>query len=286
MKLEGSLLAGALANALRQAFPQLTEDVVAHSAEHALEVQLPFLQALAGDFSFVPITVGVGQVEVEQDGHTETGGAGFLGSHLCYRLLQDGDEVICLDNFFTGAHQNVEKLRDARFARDVGEEALLGAPGGYSIDAADCEERGVDRDEHQDCGHEHEAQRQQATAAGEALGQVGQLGLGRVVHAEPDEPLAVPPDVVEAEQDLPLLDALVLGDRDLGDDARHVGCHVQHLLPARLRDVQRRDRGSTRATPPLARGCHGRWPAPRSRPSTARHRCACVAHRTGCACRW
>lgn len=53
----------ALANALLQAFPQLTEDVVAHSAEHALEVQLPFLQALAGDFSFVPITVGMGQIE-------------------------------------------------------------------------------------------------------------------------------------------------------------------------------------------------------------------------------
>jgi AmmeMemoRadiSam system protein B len=54
----------ALANALLQAFPQLSEDLVAHSAEHALEVQLPFLQALAGDFSFVPLTVGVGQVEI------------------------------------------------------------------------------------------------------------------------------------------------------------------------------------------------------------------------------
>ncbi|MDQ3130599.1 MAG: NAD-dependent epimerase/dehydratase family protein, partial [Acidobacteriota bacterium] len=31
-----------------------------------------------------------------------TGGAGFLGSHLCERLLAKGDEIICLDNFFTG----------------------------------------------------------------------------------------------------------------------------------------------------------------------------------------
>jgi hypothetical protein len=54
----------ALAQALMQIFPQLSEDVVAHRAEHALEVQLPFLQALAGDFSFVPITVGVGDVEI------------------------------------------------------------------------------------------------------------------------------------------------------------------------------------------------------------------------------
>jgi UDP-glucuronate decarboxylase len=39
-----------------------------------------------------------------------TGGAGFLGSHLCNRLLKDGHEVICLDNFFTGSKQNVQHL--------------------------------------------------------------------------------------------------------------------------------------------------------------------------------
>src|SRR5512138_1384950 len=37
-----------------------------------------------------------------------TGGAGFLGSHLCQRLLDDGHEVVCLDNFFTGARANIE----------------------------------------------------------------------------------------------------------------------------------------------------------------------------------
>ncbi|MCC6750928.1 MAG: SDR family oxidoreductase [Deltaproteobacteria bacterium] len=41
-----------------------------------------------------------------------TGGAGFLGSHLCERLLRDGHEVVCLDNFFTGSRQNVEHLLD------------------------------------------------------------------------------------------------------------------------------------------------------------------------------
>jgi UDP-glucuronate decarboxylase len=39
-----------------------------------------------------------------------TGGAGFLGSHLCERLLQNGCEVLCADNFFTGARQNIEHL--------------------------------------------------------------------------------------------------------------------------------------------------------------------------------
>lgn len=40
-----------------------------------------------------------------------TGGAGFLGSHLCERLLDDGCEILCVDNFFTGAWRNIEHLR-------------------------------------------------------------------------------------------------------------------------------------------------------------------------------
>jgi len=41
-----------------------------------------------------------------------TGGAGFIGSHLCCRLLDDGHEVICLDNFFTGRKCNLRPLND------------------------------------------------------------------------------------------------------------------------------------------------------------------------------
>jgi UDP-glucuronate decarboxylase len=41
-----------------------------------------------------------------------TGGAGFLGSHLCERLVRGGARVICLDNFFTGAHRNLDELKD------------------------------------------------------------------------------------------------------------------------------------------------------------------------------
>jgi UDP-glucuronate decarboxylase len=41
-----------------------------------------------------------------------TGGAGFLGSHLCEKLIGLGHEVVCLDNFFTGRRHNVEKLLD------------------------------------------------------------------------------------------------------------------------------------------------------------------------------
>ena len=53
-----------LATALKEEFEPLSEDAGAHLHEHALEVQLPFLQSLLRDFSFVPITVGVGRYEV------------------------------------------------------------------------------------------------------------------------------------------------------------------------------------------------------------------------------
>src|SRR5438270_45920 len=58
-----------------------------------------------------------------------TGGAGFIGSHLCERLLAEGNEVICLDNFFTGRKENLNGLLDhPRFElvrHDVTEPILL-----------------------------------------------------------------------------------------------------------------------------------------------------------------
>lgn len=45
-----------------------------------------------------------------------TGGAGFLGSHLCRRLLEEGHEVLCMDNFFTGNKDNIlDLLPNPRF---------------------------------------------------------------------------------------------------------------------------------------------------------------------------
>ena len=44
-----------------------------------------------------------------------TGGAGFLGSHLCERLLEAGHDVLCVDNYFTGSKANVDPLVAACF---------------------------------------------------------------------------------------------------------------------------------------------------------------------------
>src|SRR5712671_1960627 len=58
-----------------------------------------------------------------------TGGAGFIGSHLCDRLIADEHEVICLDNFFTGRRENIlfllENHRFELFRHDVIEPVLL-----------------------------------------------------------------------------------------------------------------------------------------------------------------
>lgn len=58
-----------------------------------------------------------------------TGGAGFVGSHLCEKLVKEGHHVICLDNFFTGSKQNVQNLLDNKnfeiIRHDVIEPILL-----------------------------------------------------------------------------------------------------------------------------------------------------------------
>jgi UDP-glucuronate decarboxylase len=66
-----------------------------------------------------------------------TGGAGFIGSHLCERLLSDGNEVLCLDNFFTGRRENILQLLDnPRFEllrHDVTEPILLEVDQVYNL---------------------------------------------------------------------------------------------------------------------------------------------------------
>ena len=60
-----------------------------------------------------------------------TGGAGFLGSHLCDRLLADGHRVICVDNLDTGTLENIEHIRSDDFVflqHDVTEHITIEEP--------------------------------------------------------------------------------------------------------------------------------------------------------------
>jgi UDP-glucuronate decarboxylase len=66
-----------------------------------------------------------------------TGGAGFIGSHLCERLVRDGHHVVCIDNFFTGRRDNVRHLLDydcfEMVRHDVCEPLLLQADQIYNL---------------------------------------------------------------------------------------------------------------------------------------------------------
>lgn len=54
-----------------------------------------------------------------------TGGAGFLGSHLCERLLKEGNEVICVDNFYTGNKDNIQHLLDHPYFEMIRHDVCL-----------------------------------------------------------------------------------------------------------------------------------------------------------------
>ena len=102
-----------------------------------------------------------------------TGGAGFLGSHLCERLLKDGHEVICLDNFFSGKRGNVSHLIDSRnfelVRHDIVEPILLE----------------VDRIFHLACPASpvHYQYNPVKTIKTSVMGTINMLGLAKRVHA-------------------------------------------------------------------------------------------------------
>ncbi|MEJ7617082.1 MAG: UDP-glucuronic acid decarboxylase family protein [Pyrinomonadaceae bacterium] len=102
-----------------------------------------------------------------------TGGAGFIGSHLCERLLQANHEVICLDNFFTGRRENLRHLMDDRrfelVRHDVVEPILLEVDQIYNLA---CPASPV-----------HYQYNPVKTVKTSVMGAINMLGLAKRVHA-------------------------------------------------------------------------------------------------------
>jgi len=102
-----------------------------------------------------------------------TGGAGFIGSHLCERLLADGQDVLCLDNFFTGRRENIAHLlEDYRFElvrHDVIEPILLEVDQIYNLA---CPASPI-----------HYQYNPVKTVKTNVMGAINMLGLAKRVHA-------------------------------------------------------------------------------------------------------
>lgn len=102
-----------------------------------------------------------------------TGGAGFIGSHLCERLLKNEDEVLCLDNFFTGRRANIIRLLDNRcfelIRHDVIEPILLEVDQIYNLA---CPASPV-----------HYQYNPVKTVKTSVMGMINMLGMAKRVHA-------------------------------------------------------------------------------------------------------
>ena len=91
-----------LAAALMQQFPLLTEDAEAHRSEHAIEVQLPFLQRRNPHLSFVPIALGTGQFEVLEQ----------LGNEVADVLKQQSEPVLMIASSDMNHYENDRITRE------------------------------------------------------------------------------------------------------------------------------------------------------------------------------
>ena len=102
-----------------------------------------------------------------------TGGAGFIGSHLCERLLGEGHDVLCLDNFFTGRRANIIKLLDNHhfelIRHDVIEPILLEVDQIYNLA---CPASPI-----------HYQYNPVKTVKTSVMGMINMLGLAKRVHA-------------------------------------------------------------------------------------------------------
>jgi AmmeMemoRadiSam system protein B len=93
-----------LADAMKKEFSMLTEDADAHRTEHAIEVELPFLQVLRPDFTFVPIALGTGQFEILEK----------LGAAIANVVQGQADKILIIASSDMNHYENdtVTRIKD------------------------------------------------------------------------------------------------------------------------------------------------------------------------------
>ena len=93
-----------LADALKKSFPLLTEDADAHRNEHAIEVELPFLQARRSDFTFVPIALGTAQFDILEK----------LGEAVAYTIQAQAAKILIVASSDMNHYENdaVTRIKD------------------------------------------------------------------------------------------------------------------------------------------------------------------------------
>jgi hypothetical protein len=101
----------ALADALKKEFPPLTEDFEAHRSEHAIEVELPFLQVLRPDFTFVPIALGTGQFQILEK----------LGEALANAIQAQAEKILIIASSDMNHYENdtVTRIKDHKAIEQI-----------------------------------------------------------------------------------------------------------------------------------------------------------------------
>jgi len=117
-----ALLDEELAQKIRQACPGLREDTIAHSREHSLEVEIPFLQALEPGFRFVPIAVGTLRFPELQE----------LGLGLA-RVLQESQKEILIVTSSDMNHYEDDQTTRRKDAKAIEKLETVDAPGLYDV---------------------------------------------------------------------------------------------------------------------------------------------------------
>ena len=111
-----------LAEDLKKRFPLLSEDVDAHRSEHAIEVELPFLQSCRPDFTFVPIALGTGQFEILEK----------LGEAVAETIRSQAEPTLIVASSDMNHYENdaVTRVKDHKAIERI---LALDAPGLFSV---------------------------------------------------------------------------------------------------------------------------------------------------------